>query len=193
MTGRRIRELYNVLLLACERNSLPVPPAFKPGHFGHCAQVIHQPDFGWQFIRFFLNQGIFMPGEVIDSKLRQAYGYLSEPNSYGNFMPEVMEFTAPENNYNQLVLRACLICKDIKMGEIATRFGCDKVVIKTYEKLFFNVRDRFEEQLYLSRLVYPETRASELQPDFLIKLPPGQLLLQVAYLRACFENGTLLL
>ena len=53
--------------------------------------------------------------------------------------------------------------------------------MRIYEKLFFNVRDRKKEALYISSIVYPNTRMVEVMDNYTKTEDFGKILLRSAY------------
>lgn len=58
----------------------------------------------------------------------------------------------PESRLERDLLRAVLICTDLPLPEQAERCGLDLEVLRGFEELFFNVKDRCGERLYLAEL-----------------------------------------
>jgi hypothetical protein len=72
---------------------------------------------------------------------------------------------------------------DEHLGLVAEKTGYPKLTVEAFEILFFNVLDRHQDGLYLSAIVYPETRAVELADDYFETVPVEDMLLRVAYNR----------
>ena len=60
-------------------------------------------------------------------------------------------------------------------------YGISKEVFEAYEQLFFNIRDRKNEALFIANLVYPDTRYVELSDNYLKEEDKGKLLIRSAY------------
>jgi len=76
---------------------------------------------------------------------------------------------------------------DDHLSLVAERTGYPKRTVEAFEILFFNILDRHHDGLYLSDIVYPETRAVELADACFETTPVEDLLLRVAYNRRDIE------
>lgn len=64
---------------------------------------------------------------------------------------------------------------------VAAKTGLSRRTVEAFEILFFNVLDRHWEGLYISHIVYPETRLVEFLPNYIETTPIEDLLLRAAY------------
>jgi len=116
--------------------------------------------------------------EVRDVLLRKAYAWQvhGRPNPV---LEEAYEINHPANHQTASLLNALLICPDLSVEKIAGLIGLPLAVVEAYEGLFFNVRDRLDDRLYLARLVYPDSRYPGIETDAMT--PQSDKLLQAAY------------
>jgi hypothetical protein len=116
--------------------------------------------------------------EVRDVTLRKAWAWKrhGRPNAV---LEEAYELTHPANQTTQNLLQALLICPELPLEKVSELMGLPLAVVQAYEGLFWNVRDRLDDRLYLSRLVYPASRFPEMSPESISVIP--QQLLQAAY------------
>lgn len=66
-------------------------------------------------------------------------------------------------------------------SEISKVTGFSVDVIRTYERLFFNVYDRREESLFIANIVYPEHRLVETMEGYIKEADSSSLLKRSAY------------
>lgn len=112
--------------------------------------------------------------------LREAYMFLR----FGEASSDLVYAASIDRNMNpdhKDVLRGCILVEDIKVDEIANKTGIPHKVVQMYEKLFFNVWDRKEDQLYIASLVNPEGAMAELNPNYQMRASYGELLRRAGY------------
>src|SRR5882724_2819751 len=100
-----------------------------------------------------------------------------------NFRNLAIARDCPWQNVQRYVLNALLMCADIEIPEISHLFDLTEEAVWIYEQLFFNIRERLADSLYIARLAYPLGRRSVAKED-LEREDPGQ-----PFLRAAFEYG----
>jgi len=83
------------------------------------------------------------------------------------------------------ILLHCLLLRgEYDYAEIAKKVGSSEVSIGVYGTLFWNVRDRLEDSIYINTLVYPESRQVQLVPGYALYEHPMNLAL-----RATMDHG----
>jgi hypothetical protein len=70
---------------------------------------------------------------------------------------------------------------DEHLSLVAEKTAIPKPTVEAYEILFFNVLDRPRDSLYISHVVYPDSRVVELDEDYFDKTPIADLLLRAAF------------
>ena len=126
-----------------------------------------------------------LPRPITESYIIRAYNYLYiKPRSRDPHLEQAIAYASilPSNYKN--AINSMLFVSGITIKKIADAFGVDEEVIWLYEKLFYNILDRKEEHLFVTTLVYPETKLEELDPRYMDKVEAG-----VALKRAAFNNG----
>jgi len=139
------------------------------------------PRFGWNFVNAFVQTGRLLPAEVLNSELQRTFYHLH----YGEADEAVQTAIAWDfpRNAQRHVLNALLLCPDVAFSEISLIFGLSEEAVRTYEQLFFNVRDRLADSGYVAHLVYPLGEVPQTEEDF-EREDPGQ-----RFLRVAFEHG----
>jgi hypothetical protein len=124
------------------------------------AAVVNKPDFPLTFVKEFASRGEALPPTVTEAYLREAHAHWGEPGPVKNLvMQRVEELLQPANQYHQSILNALLIVQDTTFEQIAEWLSLPVAVVKIYEQLCFNVRDRRQEQSYIAGIVFPGGRA----------------------------------
>lgn len=78
-------------------------------------------------------------------------------------------------------INAMLVNAEGDCGVISRHTGYRKSVVESYEKLFFNVRDRLNDHVFLASHVYPDSRLVEMYEDYIERSDVKDLLLRAGY------------
>ena len=93
---------------------------------------------------------------------------------------QAIAFTHPSNKTIEDSIKAAIISM-VPYKTLEQAYGISKEVFEAYEQLFFNIRDRKNEALFIANLVYPDTRYVELSDNYLKEEDKGKLLIRSAY------------
>lgn len=99
------------------------------------------------------------------------------PNSPLQF---ALALRTPELRPMENALQAFLLTND-SLPEISKKLGIPTDVIETYQDLFWPVRARAQETLFIASQLYPSTRSVEMTDTYLKEVPPGLLLKRAAW------------
>lgn len=135
--------------------------------------------FGYHCIKAFVKDGIRLPATIVEKPLYDAYMF----EQYGLQNDNVVfaiSLTHPSNRSLEESIKAFLLT-DSSLEEIANLTGLSVDVLDYYEKLFFNIRDRRNEALFIANIVYPDSRFVELNDNYLRNEDSGRLLIRAAY------------
>jgi hypothetical protein len=157
------------------------------------ARCYSNPSFGWHIAKLYADMRepfpiceSFILSQVDDLEyetLRSAYMFLR----YGEADSDLVFAIALDKNmdpYHKSVLKACILVENVSVSDIASRTGYPEKVVRLYEKLFYNIWDRAEDQLYIASLVNPEGVVNELNPNYQLRASYVDLLK-----RAGYKNG----
>lgn len=139
---------------------------------------------GWKAAAMFAKAHARLPVYLTadDHWIWRAYLTHCNPNLY--FDRAVAEADALTDNsmqHQRDTIEALLLSEDAEYADIAKMTGIDVDTIIAYEKLFFNVRDRMEDYLFLAKQVYPNGRLEELYDHYLRTASFGDLLRRTGY------------
>jgi len=159
--------------------------SFETEKFARCYS---NPAFGWHIIKLYADSGEPFPIDkslaLLDlpeyDVLREAYWFQRDGKGCDDLIYAV-SIDRSMSPYFKNVLKSCLLVEDILADEISAKTGIPENVIKIYEKLFFNVWDRLEDQLYIASLVTPEGIANELDPNYALRASYIDLLKRAGY------------
>lgn len=141
-------------------------------------------DFAWRFAGISAKHDIPIPGFVAESDeiLWRAYLYNVNPRTYRDqHIIAAMELNHDRSGDMAGKLKALLMARDSSPSLVARHCGLHERTVRCYEQLFFNVYDRRDEALYVSRILYPDGRVSEFLPDYIDRVPHGTLMMRGAH------------
>ena len=179
MTFDRIQELINLLPDNSYyfRDVLNYTPQVTAINKFLCAYK--DLSFGYHCIKAFVKDNIRLPAAIVEKPLYDAYMF----ERYGVQNKDVIfaiSLTHPSNRSLEESVKAFLLT-DSSLEEIAKLTGLSTSMLDTYEKLFFNIRDRKQEALFIANVVYPDSRFVELNDNYLRNESSGRLLIRAAY------------
>jgi hypothetical protein len=128
------------------------------------AFALNAPQFGWYYVRFWLDADLNMPSIVNQESLVS----LNNRLRYGQEVDEVLqalELLEPDNAFERTALEAYALCRDLDIPQISDRVNMSAEAITIFYDLCFNVRNRTDEPLYLAKIVYPERKLADLRDD----------------------------
>jgi hypothetical protein len=144
------------------------------------AFALNAPDFGWHYVRFWLDAQLNLPSMVNQHSI-----YLMFMHFAGclikDELPQTLELREPNSTFTRIAVEAYSLCRDLQMSQIPDRVKIREQVLRIYYDLFFNVRNRFDEPLYVAQIVYPETRLADLRADGFDPQNIRQNLFRIAY------------
>ena len=135
--------------------------------------------FAYHFIKTLVDMKKPLPASIKEEELYDTYQFLR----YNIYKPNVVfaiSLTHPTNKSMEDAIKAFIIT-DEPFNKISKVTGIPEDVLKIYEKLFFNVRDRKQEALLIANIVYPDTRMVEVMDNYTKHEDFGKLLLRTAY------------
>ena len=135
--------------------------------------------FGFHFVRSLIKAGKDLPPDVGERELSEFYWFetLGTPNQH---LVQALSIHHPSSQFLENSLQAMLLTT-AGLPEISKTSGIPEPVLKIYEQLFFNVRDRREEGLFIANVVYPEHRLVETMEGYIRDIDSGSFLKRSAY------------
>jgi hypothetical protein len=156
---------------------------------GAFVQLHTNAAFGWYIASTFARKRAPFPMTMTgrDSWVFTAYVMLLDPGIHRNRDVEdalqICQDPGASAKLKALLLTGLGQPIDAHLSLVAERTGYPKCTVEAFEILFFNVFDRHQDGLYLSDIVYPETRVVEFADAPFETTPVEDLLLRVAYNR----------
>lgn len=152
----------------------------------HAADILHYATcfknlrIGWDFATTMNESGRPFPAVLHGDDLYvwRAYRFLQ-----GGEDPDVECAVSIETGAQpgRDTIRALLVSEQGGHGEVSGYTNIRKGVVKAYEKLFFNVRDRLRDHMFMTSVVYPEGRLVEALEDYVENSGLSALLLRAGY------------
>lgn len=148
-----------------------------------------QPKFGWLFTKIMHQCNKPLPGhlDIFDHDLYRLHSHLN-----GRREPIIIQALAlafaPSERSVRLGLESLLLTKLAQtMGaEASLEYAADFLkmpldLVRAYEKLFFNIADRLDDEKFIIGLVYPHTRVVEHSRNYIKCENVTKLLYRAAY------------
>ena len=111
--------------------------------------------------------------------LRRAYWHLTGEYT-DRTIQKVLTFEHPAYSCQRRLLRAYLMCKELTLEQVGQKMHEPVEVVQIYGELFFNVRDRMHERVYVAHLAFPDTWIKQVCTQSITDVPADRLLLQLA-------------
>jgi hypothetical protein len=130
------------------------------------AEAMNNPEWGWRVATTHHASGEPLPSSLRDSSIRRAYRYLEGNRDEQMAMAHALK-ASPDCKSIRQVLQGFLYARNISIDGIATQLELDPEVVKLFEALFFNVRERGDG--FRAGVMFPETRIGavvEAEKDF---------------------------
>ncbi len=121
--------------------------------------------FGWKYAYAFARRGEFIPLEMDpeDRAIVEANYFCLNPERLGSpVIKRVMALSSPQLRQEAAVLQALLLVPRLSFEEIARQVSQPLEVVEAYHTLFFNIRSRMDDGMYLRHIVYPDSRLANL-------------------------------
>jgi hypothetical protein len=139
---------------------------------------------GWKAAAMFARAHAQLPVYLTadDQWIWRAYLTQCNPDLY--FDKHVAEAEALMDismQHQRHTIQALLLSDDADFTDIAKITGLSVDTLVAYEKLFFNVKDRREDAMFLAKHVYPHGRLEELYDNYLRNTTFGDLLRRTGY------------
>lgn len=156
---------------------------------GTTRQVIafKQVDFGWKFCQIVAGTGLEFPvlHDREDDVLFRAWVHLLNPQASTDFeIRTALTFMTKRREHDRRALKAALISPDCTVEKAAAIAQVDPVVVRIFEKLFFNIIDRKNDIMYVMSILFPSGRNVELNQGYMVKENTESLVM-----RAGWQNG----
>lgn len=152
-------------------------------------EIYTNPAFGWHIASTYARNRELLPITMTKNRrdrwLFIAYMALLNPALHADRHVEEAH-QIYQNPGKSAKLKALLIAGlgqpvDDHLKLVAEKTGFHRRTVEAFETLFFNVLDRHTDGLYLSEIVYPETRVVEVFEDYFQTASPEDLLIRAAY------------
>jgi len=130
------------------------------------ADAMNDPQLGWRVAMTHHASAEPLPPSLRDPHIRRAYRYLQGNHDEQMAQAHALKVSSNCKNMRQ-VLQGFLCARDISLEGIALQLELDPVVVRLFEALFFNVRERGDG--FRASVMFPETRIGavvEAEKDF---------------------------
>lgn len=143
-------------------------------------KLLNAPDFGHRVASAYAFSGNELPHDICETWIRRLYTTLRYPDTPDNVAWQLTG-VADNHSVQMAIMKAMLISPDRSITSVAEFLRLPEEFVQGYHDLFFNVRPRLEETLFISELLYPHGRAQEFNRDYLSSADWTQILLRCAF------------
>ena len=169
----------NVNLFAGGHGIEPLQVDWNSLEINRLARASYDPAFAWAYAVAFAEAKEPLPTLVTEPAMaiREAYEYLLTGKCGDNLR---WALVLRQDPMKCALLHALLIMPSVTLEQIAGIVSMPVAVVKLYSELWFDVRDRLDDKIYIANIVWPKTRLVAFRKDYLTTLKPEELLLRVA-------------
>jgi hypothetical protein len=121
---------------------------------GQLAIALNDTKFGWNFLRAIKEDGLEPPLLIENLPLMEADAYLR--GGYNEAMDEAVALARPQYTTMRNLLKKLLISGDVTLENIGKWMRLPLEVVRLFDQVFFNVRDRRDEPGYIAQLLNPD-------------------------------------
>jgi hypothetical protein len=150
------------------------------------------PDFLWRMARSMANREQAFPvwpeGDL--KWLWRAWTYLMFPGRWDDEDSKAVGLALSfyeQGKGMREKLQALLLAQDATVEKVARLCNLPREVVAAFEALFWNLRDRRQDMLMLSQVVYPDTRLAELLPSYFEEGNLGEILKRMGFNKSLRE------
>lgn len=148
-------------------------PEWLEGDVLHFTSCYSDLKFGWTLVRALAVRGLPMPCIVDgdDMVLWRAYYHLQ--GHHDSIISSAMQLATNTMEQTRMSLEASLLTSqgvDDKEGwlqMVCQEHSLSREVVIAYEKLFFNILDRLNDEKFIRQTVYPGSRLVEMMDDYI--------------------------
>lgn len=144
------------------------------------SHAMSDPMFGWQFVKSFLDNNSQLPIAVTESTLLRAYCF-HRYNNGDRDMRMAFQLKARAEKNRMIMLQCMLLLEKLSLEHIAGELGLSLDTVRIYGDLFWNVRDRLKDTVYINSIVYPDTTQVLWVTDYHKNEDPLNISLRAAY------------
>lgn len=136
--------------------------------------------FGYRFIKALIRDNIRLPSAVHETYLRDLYNFEKFGDTTNDYLIFALGLHHPSSHTMEETIRAFLIT-DTPFSKLSSITGISEDSLRCYEQIFYNIRDRKNESLFIANHVYPQTRLVEMDDNYAKTESFGTLILRSAY------------
>ena len=156
------------------------PPAEADVAINRRANALLDPAFPWHYAKAFAQLRQPLPAMVHEPYIKLAYEHImnraiNEDISWGQIIQH------PKWQTKRGILEALLLLPDLRLDQVAAYTGLAVTTVMIYEGLFFSVRDRLEDKLFINEIAYPQTKHVEYQAEYWNTAEPSELMIRAAF------------
>jgi hypothetical protein len=131
-----------------------------PPSLAECLQVtLSDFELGWNLASSFAAAARPLPDFVLSPSIVRAHQACLDPGCLDNDLATASELQMPQQRTVRDAIRGLLLCPEATDQSIGTALGVSPGVVRDFEALWWNVRDRRRDLLYMSQLLNSQDSA----------------------------------
>jgi hypothetical protein len=160
MTTDRIRELVELLPAQNAYAARPIISdslsSRRQREVSVFAHALTDPQFGWMFVKAHVDARKTPACQVTEPGLLRAFCF-HQHDVRDDAVLGVMMLRTKEERVRRCMLHCMLLVEKYSFEQIAGELCLPVDVITTYETLFWNVRDRLVDKVYIAAILFPDS------------------------------------
>ena len=136
-----------------------------PAEVDIIAYATNDPGFGWMFVKSCLDLRKPLPPQVSETELVRPYLYVRDQNGDRDAR-EALSLEHSASRQRRIYLRCALLLPEYDYAAAAKITHLSEDTVRIYEALHWNVKDRLDDRIYITSLIYPDTRRVEFIPGY---------------------------
>jgi hypothetical protein len=141
------------------------------------AVALNDPAFLWNLSFRYAEAGLPLPSFVWNSAALRANCFLLYRDHPDYHVAIAQSLNLPQMRAGRDLLRALLCCRDLTLEQIAEMCQLPLDVVRLFSELFWNFRDRVDDPIYVTQLLFRHTRFPGAQEQ----ADPGLRLVRLGY------------
>ena len=187
MNAARISELIRYLPHESEYFPYQGPGQETDPEIARFVYAYRDLAFGFHFVRALVVAGMKLPLEVNEPEIRALYWWENGRHEHPG-LKEALGLRHPMQSHVRKTLEALLVTEE-SLEDIAHVTGVSLDTLHLYSKLFWAVRDRREDALFLASVVYPHGRLEEKVEGYINSVDAGTMMLRAAWNNSSLDVG----
>ncbi len=144
------------------------------------ASAMTDPKFGWAFVSAWLEAEQELPEAITEPEYCRAFCYFGYDNKDEDACDAFRLQTRAEL-WRRVMVQCMLLLKEYSYERIAKETNLPEAAIRIYAEMFFNVRDRLDDAIYIAQILYPSSTQITWAEEYHLMERPDLLAMRAAH------------